>query len=58
MAFPKKGRILPGEEGVILSIRLSRSKLLWQSFQVDTISGATFTSKAYLQCVENVLIPA
>jgi uncharacterized protein with FMN-binding domain len=29
-----------------------------QSLQVDTISGATLTSKAYLQCVENALIPA
>jgi uncharacterized protein with FMN-binding domain len=29
-----------------------------QSLQVDTISGATYTSKAYLQAVENALIPA
>jgi uncharacterized protein with FMN-binding domain len=29
-----------------------------QSLQVDTISGATLTSKAYLQCVENALIQA
>jgi uncharacterized protein with FMN-binding domain len=29
-----------------------------QSLHVDTISGATLTSKAYLQCVENALIPA
>jgi uncharacterized protein with FMN-binding domain len=29
-----------------------------QSLQVDTISSATLTSKAYLQCVENALIPA
>ena len=29
-----------------------------QSLQVDTISGATLTSKGYLQCVENALIPA
>jgi uncharacterized protein with FMN-binding domain len=29
-----------------------------QSLQVDTISGATLTSNAYLQCVENALIPA
>ena len=29
-----------------------------QSLQVDTLSGATLTSKAYLQCVENALIPA
>jgi uncharacterized protein with FMN-binding domain len=28
-----------------------------QSLQVDTISGATLTSKAYLQCVENALLP-
>ena len=27
-----------------------------QSLQVDTISGATLTSKAYVQCVENALI--
>jgi uncharacterized protein with FMN-binding domain len=27
-----------------------------QSLQVDTISGATLTSKAYLQCVENALV--
>lgn len=26
-----------------------------QSLQVDTISGATLTSKAYLQCIENAL---
>jgi uncharacterized protein with FMN-binding domain len=29
-----------------------------QSLQVDTISGATLTSKAWLQCVENALIQA
>jgi uncharacterized protein with FMN-binding domain len=29
-----------------------------QSLQVDTISMATLTSKAYLQAVENALIPA
>lgn len=29
-----------------------------QSLQVDTISSSTLTSKAYLQCVENALIPA
>ncbi len=29
-----------------------------QSLQVDTISGATLTSKAYLQCIENALIQA
>ncbi|HSJ55327.1 MAG TPA: FMN-binding protein [Anaerolineae bacterium] len=29
-----------------------------QSLQVDTISSATLTSKAYLQAVENALIPA
>ncbi len=29
-----------------------------QSLQVDTLSGATLTSKAYLQAVENALIPA
>lgn len=29
-----------------------------QSLQVDTISGATLTSKGYLQCVENALIQA
>jgi uncharacterized protein with FMN-binding domain len=29
-----------------------------QSLQVDTITSATLTSKAYLQCVENALIPA
>ena len=29
-----------------------------QSLQVDTISGATLTSKAYLPCVENALIQA
>jgi uncharacterized protein with FMN-binding domain len=27
-----------------------------QSLQVDTISGASLTSKAYLQCVENALL--
>ena len=29
-----------------------------QSLQVDTISGATLTSKGYLQCVENALLQA
>jgi uncharacterized protein with FMN-binding domain len=29
-----------------------------QSLQVDTISMATLTSKAYLQAVENALVPA
>jgi uncharacterized protein with FMN-binding domain len=29
-----------------------------QSLQVDTISGATLTSKAYLQCIENALLQA
>lgn len=29
-----------------------------QSLQVDVISGATLTSKAYLQCVENALLQA
>ena len=29
-----------------------------QSLQVDTISGATLTSKAYLQAVENALVRA
>jgi uncharacterized protein with FMN-binding domain len=29
-----------------------------QSLQVDTISGATLTSKAYLKAVENALVPA
>jgi uncharacterized protein with FMN-binding domain len=29
-----------------------------QSLQVDTISSATLTSKAWLQAVENALIPA
>ena len=29
-----------------------------QSLQVDTISGATLTSKAHLQGIENALIPA
>jgi len=29
-----------------------------QSLQVDTISGATLTSKAYLQAVENALLKA
>ncbi len=29
-----------------------------QSLRVDTISGATFTSKGWLQCVENALVQA
>jgi uncharacterized protein with FMN-binding domain len=29
-----------------------------QSLQVDTISGATLTSKAWLQAVENALLQA
>jgi uncharacterized protein with FMN-binding domain len=29
-----------------------------QSLQVDTVSGATLTSKAYLKAIENALVPA
>jgi len=29
-----------------------------QSLHVDTVSGATLTSKAYLQAVENALVQA
>ena len=29
-----------------------------QSLHVDVISGATLTTKGYLQCVENALVPA
>jgi uncharacterized protein with FMN-binding domain len=62
------------EKGKVSSIQLAKSQdpgaentdaeMLYervvqaQSLQVDTISGATLTSKAYLQCVENALVQA
>jgi uncharacterized protein with FMN-binding domain len=47
----------PGNENTDVEMLYERVVQV-QSLQVDTISGATLTSKAYLQCVENALIPA
>jgi len=57
------------KDGKVASIRLVDGKypgveMLYdrvikaQSLQVDTISGATLTSKAFLKCVENALTQA
>jgi uncharacterized protein with FMN-binding domain len=47
----------PGAENTDVDMLYARV-IQAQSLQVDTISGATLTSKAYLQCVENALLPA
>jgi uncharacterized protein with FMN-binding domain len=44
----------PGEENADARMLYDRV-IQAQSLQVDTISGATLTSKAYLQGVENAL---
>jgi uncharacterized protein with FMN-binding domain len=51
------GSEYPGAENTDTEMLYERV-IAAQSLQVDTISGATLTSKAYLQCVENALIPA
>ena len=47
----------PGAENTSAPILYDRV-IADQTLQVDTISGATLTSKAYLQAVENALIQA
>ena len=45
----------PGKENAGAEMLYERV-IATQSLQVDTISGATLTGKAYLQCVENALL--
>jgi len=45
----------PGKENAKAEMLYERV-IAAQSLQVDTISGATLTGKAYLQCVENALL--
>jgi len=47
----------PGDENTDAAMLYERV-IQAQSLQVDTISGATLSSKAYLQCVENALVQA
>ncbi len=47
----------PGKENANQSLLYDRV-IKAQSLQIDTISGATLTSKAYLKAVENALIKA
>lgn len=47
----------PGKENTNAEMLYERV-IKAQSLQVDTISSSTLTSKGYLQCVENALIPA
>lgn len=47
----------PGAENAYTNMLYERI-IQAQSLKVDTISGATLTSKAYLQCVENALVQA
>ncbi len=47
----------PGKENANAEMLYDRV-IQAQSLQVDTISGGTLTSKGYLQCIENALIPA
>jgi uncharacterized protein with FMN-binding domain len=51
------GTMDPGAENTDYKMLYSRV-ITQQSLQVDTISGATLTSKAYLQAVENALVQA
>ncbi len=51
------GSIDPGADNTDFE-RLYARVIQAQSLQVDTISGATLTSKAYLQAVENALLQA
>ena len=48
---------LPGAENTGAQLLYDRV-IEAQSLQVDTISMSTLTSKGYLQCVENALVPA
>lgn len=47
----------PGTENTDYQVLYERV-IAAQSLQVDTISGATLTSKGWLQCIENALLPA
>lgn len=47
----------PGRENTAHKMLYDRV-IAEQSLQVDTISGATLTSKAYLQCIEAALLRA
>jgi uncharacterized protein with FMN-binding domain len=47
----------PGTENTDAQILYDRV-IAAQSLQVDTISGATLTSKGWLQCIENALLAA
>lgn len=51
------GTIDPGADNTDYKMLYNRV-ITQQSLQVDTISGATLTSKAYLQAVENALVQA
>jgi len=51
------GTMDPGADNTNYKMLYSRV-ITQQSLQVDTISGATLTSKAYLQAVENALVQA
>ena len=51
------GSVDPGADNTDFE-RLYARVIQAQSLQVDTISGATLTSKAYLQSVENALLQA
>lgn len=51
------GTIDPGADNTDNKMLYSRV-ISQQSLQIDTISGATLTSKAYLQAVENALVQA
>jgi uncharacterized protein with FMN-binding domain len=51
------GTIDPGADNTDYKMLYSRV-ISQQSLHIDTISGATLTSKAYLQAVENALVQA
>jgi uncharacterized protein with FMN-binding domain len=51
------GTIDPGAENTDHAMLYARV-IDAQSLQVDTVSGATLTSKGWLQCVENALLQA
>jgi uncharacterized protein with FMN-binding domain len=51
------GTIDPGADNTDYKMLYSRA-ISQQSLHIDTISGATLTSKAYLQAVENALVQA
>jgi len=56
-AIELAGSIDPGADNTDYEMLYDRV-IQAQSLQVDTISGATLTSKAYLQAVENALLQA